>query len=281
MSKELGYLKYNPSHIYDVHISKIEIGSDNLDCDREVVEKIKESICEENSINPIILIASADNRYYLAIGKNQLRACDELNIKKVPCRIVNGDVEDIEILKIMFSENVTPLRRAIAMQFYINKYNMSRKDLSKIVELKENSISEILSLNRLPEEIKKVVINNKYFSLHALREIVRIRNPINQLIKFNKIKAKVDKRYSKNSSRSSSPDAQNKVTLDLSLTAFDKKFDNDTIKGYFEKITSEIKKIRTMYGKFELKKLRHEIDELNEELKALRYKISDSISIDE
>ena len=36
-----------------------------------------------------------------------------------------------------------------------------------------------------------------------------------------------------------------------------------------------------MYAKFELKKVKYEINELNEELKALRYKISDSICIDD
>ena len=284
MNQESDNVGYNPSDIYDVPITDIIVDTENIDQDTEIVEKLKESILRDHTIRPIILILSADDQLYLAVGKNRFRACLELKVKNIPSRIISGDIDDIKILKIIFGEDITPLKRAIAMQVYIDKYQISRKDFSKIVDLKVNSISEILSLNKLPEEIKKVIINSNSFSLHSLREIARIKNSEKQLLKFNSLKDKIDKKYINNPNVSLADletDLNNQPVGPLAVNIFDKKFDNDTIKQYFQKITSEIKRLRNMYAKFELKKVKYEINELNEELKALRYKISDSICIDD
>ena len=302
MNQESDYKKYDQLDIHNIPIESIIIDDENIVCDKESVDRLKKAIVNNDVVKPIVLISLAHDKLHLVYGIDIFKAYVDLEKNYIPSKVINGDTDDIKIMKIIFREDTLPIKRSMAMQIYLNKYNLSRKKFGNIIDLKVNTISEILSLNKLSDEIKKVISYDARFSLHTLRELARIKDENTQIKKFNEIKQKIDQKYSNTNLNVSLDDLDaNNLREDGNINInennkdnntenfyqvqtqiiFDKKFDNDIMKGYFSKVISEIKKIRTLYGKIELKKIKREINDLNEELKALRYKISDSITLED
>lgn len=300
--------EYSINEIYEIDIELIKTDFDlnNNSVDSIVIEDIKESIKNNNLTHPIFLLQNYDGELYLIVGGNILKAFYDLKYKTVPSRIVNGDLDDIKTLQVILFEDTCPLQRAIAMQCYLDKYQLARKSLSQILDLKCNSISEILSLNKLPSEIQNIIINDKRYSLHSLREIARIKNQEVQLQKFERIRKKIERKYSTtysidfnrniNSSEQATNDeeqtkivenqVQNLEAKQSGKVVEDQEFPNkifnlEELQNYFLKITNEFKKIRRLYKKQDLKRLHQEILNFHEELKALRYKISDDLYVED
>ena len=164
----------------------------------------------------------------------------------------------------MIREDLNPMERAKAMQHYIDQHKLSRKKLSSILGIARNSISEILSLNKLPADIQDIIIKDKRYSLHNMRVIARIRNPEEQREKFEKLRAKIEQREVQKPKKPSKP-----------------VFDVNNKRKRLERILIEIKHLQTRFSKAELKQLKKEITNLNDQLKALRYKISDDLYVDD
>ena len=178
--------KYDINVVYDIEIQNIntDFFLNNIDLDLDEIEVIKEEISTNNFDRPILLVQTKEGKFYLTVGIKSFRAFSDLKYNTIPARVIAGDLDDIKTLQMMLLEDFCPLQRAVAMQSYLEKYKLSRKYLSQVLDLKCNSISEILSLNKLPYEIKTVIINDKRFSLHHLREIARIKDESKQLLAY-------------------------------------------------------------------------------------------------
>ena len=215
-------------------------------------------------MQPVAVLIRDEDNFVLAAGERRFRACVELGWKTVPARIVEGNLDDLAIMENMIREDLNPMERARAMDKYVSLHKISRKKLSTVLGIARNSISEILSLNKLPYDIQEVIIADKRYSLHNMRVIARIRDKDEQRAKFERLRAKIEK--------------NEKTTIDALPT---KKFNPAIKKQRIEKICKEIKHLQTTFTKSELVQIKPEVRELYEQLKGLLYKIEDDVYVPE
>ena len=230
--------------------------------EKEPLEALKLSIAREGLLQPIAVICDTDGHFLIAAGERRFRAVQELGWKTIPARIVQGNIDDLAIMENMIREDLNPMERALAMQKYITQHRLTRKKLSSILGIARNSISEILSLNRLPQDIQDIIIANKRYSLHNMRIIARIRDPEEQRSKFAKLRAKIE------NTQLAANSEQARVSFDALVK-----------KSRVQKITKEIKRLHNSFSRQELKQIKPQVRALYEEIKALLYKVEDCISV--
>ena len=253
---------YAVGQVYDIPLSQI-VRNENQPrktFDPESLEALQLSIERDGLLQPIALIKAKDGTFIIAAGERRFKAVAALGWKTIPGRIVEGNLDDLAVVENMIREDLNPMERAIAMQSYLEKHKLSRKQLANIFGIARNTISEILSLNRLPQDIQDIIIRDKHYSLHNMRVIARIRDNTEQREKFNNLRIRIEKcsQPSKKETKKSS-------------------FILDNKRDRLKKIILEIKNLHNQFSKTELKKLQKEIVDLYDQLEALCYKIDDDI----
>ncbi len=258
---------YQIGQVYDMSIDTVHPNPEQprQTFEREPLEALKLSISREGLLQPIAVISDGQGAFVIAAGERRYRAVKELGWKTVPARIVDGSLHDLAIMENMIREDLNPMERAIAMQNYLDEHNCSRKKLATILGIARNSLSEALSLNRLPKDIQNIIIKDKRYSLHNMRIIARIRDPEEQRQKFEKLRAKIE---------NIEPSAE------TSPQKAEKSFKVDVKRDRLQKMTKEVKTLQLSYSKKELRELRKQIFSLYEQLQALLYKIGEDVPPD-
>lgn len=227
------------------------------------MEALKRSIEREGLLQPIAVLRDGNGRFLIAAGERRYRAFCELGRSTIPACIVSGDKEDLAIVENIVREDLNPMERAMAMQTFLQKHRMTKKALAATLGLAKNSVSEILSLNKLPEEIRSIVIHDKRYPLRGLRVIARTRDVAEQRERFARLKARIE-------GDETAPAETRDGKAD---------FDAAKKRDRILKMTAELKRLYQAVPREKLRKLAPEIEDLHEQLEAIRYRICDEVRL--
>lgn len=122
--------------------------------DPKEMENLTASIKAVGVLQP--LIVSPDNgQFVLYAGERRLRAAKKLKLKKVPVRATFLKRSVISIIENIQREQLKPLEEAKAYKGLMDDEGYSQVKLAKTLNKGRSTIVEILSLNKLPDKIKK------------------------------------------------------------------------------------------------------------------------------
>lgn len=257
-------MDYETGRLYDLPLEAISPnpGQPRRSFEPAPLEALKRSIEREGLLQPIAVLRDGNGRFLIAAGERRYRAFRELGRSTIPARIVSGDVEDLSIVENIVREDLNPMERAMAMQTFLKKHRMTKKALAATLGLAKNSVSEILSLNKLPEEIRGIVLHDKRYPLRGLRVIARTRDAAEQRERFARLRARIE--------GGDAPAAETGRTAD---------FDEGKKRDRILKMTAELKRLYQGVSREKLKKLAPEIEGLHEQLEAIRYRICDEVRL--
>lgn len=270
---------YATGQLYDIPVANIRTNPDQprKSFDAEALTALQHSMQVHGLLNPVAVIAGEDGQLHLAAGERRLRAARALGWLTIPARVVEGDIEDLALMENMIREDLNPMERAMSMQRYLDTHTqknasgrrvkVKQQDLAKILGMAKNSVSEILSLNRLPDDIRDVVLHDKRYPLNKLRVIARTRDVAQQRERFARLRQVVEQGASAQMPEGSPAMAQ--------------PFDRDKLARRLKGVAAELRKWRRAYDKKALKQVKAEYVALRDELDAVLYKISDEISMRE
>jgi ParB family chromosome partitioning protein len=143
------------------------------------LSELTASVREKGILEPLI-VRRRGNRYQIISGERRYQAALQAKLTEIPC--VERDVDDREIVEIALVENLqrkdlTPFEEAEAMSHLVSQYNYKHEELAKKIGKSRSSITEMLTLANMPEEIKKLCQLADIASKSLLLQIVRQDNP--------------------------------------------------------------------------------------------------------
>lgn len=149
---------------------------------RQVMGDLSElmaSIAEKGIIEPLV-VRQRGSRFQIVAGERRYQAAVQVGITEVP--VVIRDVDDSEILEIALIENLqrkdlTPFEEAEALQALADQAGYTHEDLAHHLGKSRTSITESLTLNGMPEEVKNLCRLADISSKSILLQIVRQKDP--------------------------------------------------------------------------------------------------------
>jgi len=150
------------------------------------LEDLSLSIKEKGILQPILVRKNDSNEIVLVAGERRLRASNSIGLEKIPGIFISGNPLEISLIENIQRENLSPLEEAEAYDLMINDYKYTQKELSKVIGKGRSTIAEILSLNKLPAEVKKSC-RHADISKRTLIEIVKAGNDKKMVKLFNKV----------------------------------------------------------------------------------------------
>jgi ParB family chromosome partitioning protein len=152
----------------------------NPDQPRQVIGDLSDltaSVQEKGVLEPILVRHNRDTDMFMIIsGERRYRASLAAGLTEVPC--IEKDVNDAEVAEIALIENLqrkdlTAFEEAEGLQSLMDKFNYTHEQIAKRIGKARSSVTETLSLNAIPEEIKELCRQKQVMSKSMLLQIVR------------------------------------------------------------------------------------------------------------
>ncbi|MDY0191375.1 MAG: ParB/RepB/Spo0J family partition protein [Desulfuromonas sp.] len=150
--------------------------------------ELKKTIQNHGVLQPVLFTTSADKNLILISGERRYRAAKLAGLSTIPAIYKNQPSLEIAIIENIVRENLSPVEEAEAIQRLIDENICRQRDLPAKLGKAKSTISEILSLNRLPEEIKDECRSNNRVPRGILVEIAKKRKSQNMTTLYQKYK---------------------------------------------------------------------------------------------
>jgi ParB family chromosome partitioning protein len=137
------------------------------------------SIREKGILEPLIVRRQEDH-FQIISGERRYQAALQAGLTELPC--VERDVDDNETIEIALVENIqrkdlTPFEEAEAFGQLVHHHNYTHEALARRIGKSRTSVTESLSLNALPADIKNLCRLADISSKSLLLQIVRQATP--------------------------------------------------------------------------------------------------------
>ncbi|GAA0818174.1 ParB/RepB/Spo0J family partition protein [Colwellia asteriadis] len=140
------------------------------DMSDDALEELSLSIKAQGIIQPIVVRAIADDQFEIIAGERRWRAAKLAQLAIVPCLV--KDVPDESAVAIALIENIqredlNAMEEAIALNRLLNEFDLTHQEVATAVGKSRTTVSNLLRLNNLNDEVKTFLENGDIEMGHA------------------------------------------------------------------------------------------------------------------
>ncbi|MBN2643878.1 MAG: ParB/RepB/Spo0J family partition protein [Desulfuromonadaceae bacterium] len=190
--KPLTHENYVPDQLYQIPLNQLQPDPDQprKHFSEEALEELTKTILEHGILQPVLFTCLSDGHLRLISGERRYRAALRAGLMHIPAIYKQQASHAIALIENIVRENLSPIEEAEAIQKLIDEKVCSQKDLPQKLGKAKSTISEILSLNRLPEDIKAECRTNNRIPRGILIEVAKKRKPSTMRTLYNRYKEK-------------------------------------------------------------------------------------------
>lgn len=136
----------------------------------ESLNELASSIKEHGLLEPLLVKKSQDEMYEIICGERRFRACKIAQLASVPC-LIRDDLElkgyAVALIENIQREDLNPVEMANAFSLMLNECNLTQEELAKTLGKSRSSVTNILRINNLHDEIKNMIVEGLIDLGHA------------------------------------------------------------------------------------------------------------------
>jgi ParB family chromosome partitioning protein len=166
------YLLQNDDQIQNLNVSQLVAGKyqPRSIFGNNPMQELIASIKSEGIIQPLIVRKKNENQYEIIAGERRWRAAQTVGLEKVP--VVIKDIPDEKALAYSLIENIqredlNPIEEATAIKRLLDEFQMTHDQVATSVGKSRPTISNLLRLLTLDEEIQILLMNKHIEVGHA------------------------------------------------------------------------------------------------------------------
>jgi len=142
---------------------------------QEKIDELAESIATHGVIQPLLL-KETTHGFEIIAGERRWRAARKAGIKQIPGIVKELTTEQLAMVALIENiqrEDLNPIEEAEAIQRMCDEFGLTQDAVSKSIGKSRPYITNLLRLLKLPEGIRKMVLEGKLSNGHA-RALVSI-----------------------------------------------------------------------------------------------------------
>jgi ParB family transcriptional regulator, chromosome partitioning protein len=159
---------------------------------RQVMGDLSElmaSIAEKGILEPLV-VRQRGERFQIVAGERRYQAAIQVGLRELP--VVIRDVDDAEMLELALIENLqrkdlTPFEESEALQSLAERCGYTHEDLARRLGKSRSSVTESLTLNAMPDEVRNLCRLADISSKSLLLQVVRQEAPEKMVALVEKI----------------------------------------------------------------------------------------------
>ena len=156
--------------------------------DPDALAELSQSIRQKGVLQPVIIRKDDDNKVWLVAGERRYRAAKMAELSKLPAILTTGNPAEIALIENLQRENLKRVEEAEALAKMMAEYTYTQEQLAQVIGKARSTITETLSLNKLPEEIKSECRRADNYPRRLLLEISKQETPEAMIALFTQAK---------------------------------------------------------------------------------------------
>lgn len=141
------------------------------------IQELMASIQAKGVLEPII-VRPVGVRYEIIAGERRFIASKRIGLKEIPC--IEMDVRDNEAMEISLIENLQRkdldvFEEADGLNALIELYNYNHSQISEKLGKARSTITEIISISRIPPKIREMLKTHKILSRSTILEVAKLK----------------------------------------------------------------------------------------------------------
>jgi len=176
--------KYKKGKIYEIDLDQLvrDIDQPRKHFDETELESLKQSIKDKGLLYPIIFRVDETGSNVIVSGERRFKAFKALGKATIPAMLVNDDTkwDEIAVIDNIQRSNLNVVEESEALNNLVEKYGYTQEQMGNLIGKAQNTVSEILALKGLSEEIRKEARERKELSRASLLKIAKIKKPTSQ-----------------------------------------------------------------------------------------------------
>jgi ParB family chromosome partitioning protein len=137
--------------------------------DEAEIADLCDSIRTHGFLQPI-LVRRAESGYQVIAGERRLRAAQMAGWERVPVQIreaADRQMAELAIVENVQRKDLNAIEKAASFKRYMDEYACTQEDLASRVNIDRSTISNLLRLLELPQEIKEMIARGDITAGHA------------------------------------------------------------------------------------------------------------------
>ena len=183
-----------------IPVEKIDPNPHQARCELGNIEELQDSIKSKGILEPI-LVRSKGSRFEIIAGERRFVASKNIGLKELPC--IDMDVADNEAMEIALIENLQRkdldiFEEADGLQALADLHRYHHQDISEKIGKARSTITEILTIARIPRRVRDLIKESGVFSRTTIIEIAKQKSEEDMLKLAKEI---VDRRLTREDTR--------------------------------------------------------------------------------
>ena len=181
---------YEKGILYPLNIADLQPDPDQPRkyFDEQALADLKASIEKHGILQPVLVRQSADGSLLLVSGERRYQASKLAGLQTIPAVFTDGDPAELSIVENLLRENLTAIEEAEAIEKLRAQHDYTLGDLALVLGKSDSTLSEILSLNKLPDDVKNDCRNEPKAGRVILALIARQKTPEKMTALYTKYK---------------------------------------------------------------------------------------------
>lgn len=156
--------------------------------DPESLAELAESIKEKGVLQPVIVKRASDGGVVLVAGERRVRAARLAGLEKIPAIVTKGNEAEIALIENLQRVDLKPIEEAEALKRMVEEYGYTHEELARVLGKARSTVTETLSLARLPKRIRDECRGSDAYPRRLLVEIAKLGSEEEMLAFFEKVK---------------------------------------------------------------------------------------------
>ena len=168
-------MNYERGKLYDVSIDdfRADPNQPRKVFDPDALAELTESIKKHGILEPILFRRDGDEVLYVVAGERRVEAARKAGLTHIPAIAVEGQTSEIALVENLLRQDLTAVEEAEALDRLMKEQEYNQEQLAEILGKSRQTITDILTLNRLPQDIRDECRGDRKISRATLIEIAR------------------------------------------------------------------------------------------------------------
>ncbi len=185
--------KYTKGTLYQIDIKNLQADPNQPRkyFDKEALSDLTNSIKDKGILQPILFRMGQDDNLFIVAGERRLQAAKDAGLEIIPGLLVEENPDEIALIENILREDLTAMELAEALDRIRTEHGYTQEQLIPIIGKAKSTVSEILSLNNLPADIKDECRKNPKISRQVLLDIARKKSEKGKRTAYEKYKKRL------------------------------------------------------------------------------------------
>lgn len=186
---------YEKGNLYTLELTKIltDPNQPRKYIDPQALDELAASIATLGVLEPILFRQDEEGNLFVVAGERRLEGAKKAGLANIPAIFVEGNQAEIALVENLLRQDLTAVEEAEALQALMVKQKYTQEQLGGIIGKAQNTLSEILSLNKLPQEVRDDCRGDRTIAKSTLIAIAKKKQARSMASAYNAYKAKQQK----------------------------------------------------------------------------------------